>query len=168
MNDSQPLLLDYQPNSHTRRWLILSGSWWSYLRNRSSQTVHASEWELVSHLWKSPTISWLNIYFLFLILLFTTATYSGSRRDKFIHPHSFKCKSHMKWIVLILNIATTAQTCIRLLEQAFKTAIHDYIYTHTHLYTCISYNNAIFFIYLNIACACIRNLDGEHLKSAMQ
>lgn len=99
MNDSRPLLLDYKPNSHTRCWLILSGSWWSYLRNRSSQTVHASEWELVSHVWKSPMIIWPNMYFLFLILLCLRLQPIQEVQGTCIQPHSFKCKSHMKWTV---------------------------------------------------------------------
>lgn len=58
--------------------------------------------------------------------MFMTATYSGSARDKFTHPH----------LCFILTIAMIAQTCIRLLEEAFKSAMHDYmhIYTFVHAF----------------------------------
>ncbi len=103
--------------------------------------------------------------------MFTTATYSGSARDKFIHSLSFTCKSH-EMNGLILNIAMTAETYIRLLEQAFKAAIHYiyiyiyiYIYTHTHTTFVHALLVTIEFFF---AWVYIKNLDGKHLKRAMQ
>ncbi len=99
--------------------------------------------------------------------MFTTATYSGSARDKFIHSLSFTCKSH-EMNGLILNIAMTAETYIRLLEQAFKATIH-YIYIYIYIHTHTTFVHALLVTMENFfAWAYLKNLDEKHLKRAMQ